>query len=564
MNPNRYSTALLILLITACSQKPNSEPKLGDQDISTKGVIKEDLSVLSDFEFSKVLKWQHSDLELDNLYGVSADVAYASLLKNHKRTEVIVAVIDSGVDIFHEDLKSNIWTNSLEIPGNGIDDDNNGYIDDIHGWNFIGGVDGSHLSEDSLEETRVFKKLNAKIKRGETLTINEQIDHIKAKTFIDEGLDKYSPLYNQSKKDLETYELSMRILKQKRGIESITLLSEIEDIDSEDLEVMEARESLQMIWKKYSRGIVGLQRIFDQSRYYVEIGYNSELRDREEIVGDDPSDFTDIRYGNNDVKGPDSRHGTHVAGTIAAIRENGIGMNGIADNVKIMALRVVPKGDERDKDIALAIRYAADNGAKIINMSFGKKFSPYKEEVDEAFEYAAKKGVIFFHSAGNDSLNNDGGLTAFPNSYKRAGSGVLKVNTIPNWVEVGASTKDNNHRIAASFSNYGQESVTLFSPGQRIYATTPENTYAALSGTSMAAPVASGVAAVIMGTYPSLSSEAVLDILKESVSKASIFPVIMPGGTISFPVSFSRLSETGGVINLQKALELAKQRVTNQ
>lgn len=560
MKSKKYSIALLALLVSACSQNSNKSSNLGDQDITPKGVIKEDLSALSALELANIMKWQHLDLRGDAHFGVSADMSYLENVSKTKRKVIIVAVIDSGVDINHEDLKDNMWVNSREIPENGIDDDNNGYIDDIHGWNYIGGVDGKNINEENLEETRVFKSLNTRVLNGEELNAEEQINLDKAKAYIEEGLNKYGPYFVEAKSDMKTYLSGMDVLKTKLGIESIILLSDLEEIESTDDEVNIAKDNLIIIWKKYSKGIVGLKRILEKSRYYVEVGYNANFNARMEIVGDDPSDFTDINYGNNDVKGPDSRHGTHVAGTIAAVRDNNLGINGIADNVKIMALRAVPNGDERDKDIALAIKYAADNGAKIINMSFGKKFSPYKEEVDKAFIYAAKKGVIFFHSAGNSSLDNDGGLTSFPNSYKRTGSGVLKVHTIPNWVEVGASTKDNNYKIAASFSNYGQESVTLFSPGHKIYATTPENTYQALSGTSMAAPVASGVAAVLMGTYPKMSASEILDIIKESVSKASIFPVIRPGSTVAFPVMFTSLSSTGGVINLQSAMELAKQR----
>lgn len=552
------ATLAMTSLITACSQKPiELEKKLGSSDVTIKGAIKEDLSELNIEELSSIKKWQHADLEDSSLYGVSADKAYTQFPNSLPPKEVIVAVIDSGVDIEHEDLKANIWINQNEIPGNGIDDDNNGYIDDINGWNYIGGVDGRNINEESLEETRVVKSLTERLANGEVLSQTEISELEAATAAMNDGLSKYKPLYDQAKIDDAKYQSALVLIRERLGI-TIENFTDIRNIESEDADILLAKKDLISVYRMYSRGPVGLARILEKAGYYVNIGYNQNFDARSEIVGDDPSDFTDIRYGNNDVKGPDSVHGTHVAGTIAAVRNNKLGMNGIADNVKIMALRAVPNGDERDKDIALAIRYAADNGAKIINMSFGKKFSPYKVEVDKAFEYAAKKGVIFFHSAGNSSLNNDGGKTSFPNSYKRVGTGVLKVNTIANWVEVGASTKDNNMRLAASFSNYGQESVTLFSPGHKIYATTPENTYKALSGTSMAAPVASGVAAFILGRYPDLKASELIQIIKASVLKASTFPVDLPGRGVDMPVMFSTLSATGGVINLLKAMQLAE------
>ena len=549
----KFSTTnylLLSLVLTSCSPRPRVNPSIIlDKDISIKGVITEDLNLFDPRELTKIKKWQHLDLDTDNLYGVGADRAYNDIIKFKSRKEIVVAVIDSGVDIYHEDLKDIIWINEDEIPDNGIDDDGNGYIDDIHGWNYIGGIDGSHLNYETLEETRVLKMLQDKASRGEELTKAEiELKNI-AQDFVEAGLSKYKPIYLQAVEDEKIYEENKKLLKEKTGID-VVFLTDLVDIESDDEDVTAAVDKMISIWKSYSGGPDGIKRVVEKTGYYVNIGYNPDYNGRTNIVGDIPSDFSDTNYGNNDVKGPDSRHGTHVAGIIAASRDNDLGIKGIADNVKIMALRAVPNGDERDKDIALAIRYAADNGAKIINMSFGKKISPYKEEVDKAFEYAASKGVIFFHSAGNSALDNDGGLTSFPNSYKREGSGVLTVNTIPNWIEVGASTKDNGMGIAARFSNYGAEAVTLFSPGHRIYATTPENTYQALSGTSMAAPVASGVAAIVMGLYPELSAIEVVELIKHTVSKRSLLPVNRPGDTLGLPVMFSNLCETGGIINL--------------
>lgn len=551
LKTNFLATLAITSLITACSQKPQgSGDRFAIENISIKGTQTEDLKDLPPEELSKIKRWQHLDLDQNEYFGVSADKVYAQGPIVKLPTEIIVAVIDSGVDYEHEDLASNMWVNTKEIPNNGIDDDGNGYVDDIHGWNYIGGSDGSNINQENLEETRVFKRLSELQESGETLSANQLKDLERSKGLIESGLERFKPLNDETLSDKALFESSVKVIEEKLGL-TITSVLDVQAIESEDPEVIEAQENLLLMFRFYAEGLKTINKRLEALNYYVNIAYDINYDVRSLIVRDDPSDFSDVKYGNNDVKGPDSRHGTHVAGTIAAVRNNNLGMNGIADNVKIMALRAVPNGDERDKDIALAIRYAADNGARIINMSFGKKFSPYKAEVDKAFAYAAKKGVIFFHAAGNDTLDVDGGLNSFPNSYQADGAGVLKVNKVPNWVEVGASTHRNDTRLAARFSNFGQESVTLFSPGAKIYATTPENTYSALSGTSMAAPVASGVAAYILGRYPDLSATKLIEIINKSVSKPNLLSML------------STLSSTGGVINLYNAMELAREEVTN-
>lgn len=575
--------AILVLasasLLTACGLQDTlekSKPKKKGDDISLpkapiiedKGEVVSTKPAHTKIEPTIDLKnWHHKDLKQDALYGVGTDKTYAEFnLKQEK--EIVVAVIDSGVDYNHEDLKEVMWVNKNEIPGNGIDDDNNGYVDDIYGWNYIGGKDGSHLNDESLEVTRLYKKLLAKVQAGDELSAEESNLFNETKKEVEGGLKRFGDMLgNAEKAKKKLAELTFKLVEA--GIKGPKTREEIEAITSNDAEIIKVRDELLKLWDEYRGGFKGIDRIIDIAGYYVKSGYNTNWDARTQIVGDDPSDFSDTDYGNNDVKGPDSSHGTHVAGSIAATRGNNIGMDGIAGNVKIMALRAVPNGDERDKDIALAIRYAADNGAHIINMSFGKDYSPYKEEVDKAFQYAAKKGVLFLHAAGNSSKSVDGGTNNFPNSYLKQGSGVLAVNTIENWIEVGASTKDYGLNLPASFTNYGAKAVTLFSPGHKIYSTTPENEYAAYSGTSMATPVAAGVISALMSEFPTMTGPEARAIILATVSQELELAVRKPDESartpdFRLPVPFKELSETGGVINLYKAMKLADELANSE
>jgi cell wall-associated protease len=280
----------------------------------------------------------------------------------------------------------------------------------------------------------------------------------------------------------------------------------------------------------------------------VEYGYNLEFNSRS-IVGDDPKNLYEKGYGNNDVEGPDARHGTHVAGIIGANRKNEIGIKGIADNVRIMSVRAVPNGDERDKDIANAILYAVDNGAQIINMSFGKSFSPHKEVVDKAVKYAESKGVLIIHAAGNDGDDLDK-ESNYPTKVLKNG---VESKT---WLEIGASSWGADGNFVGSFSNYGKKSVDLFAPGVQIYSTVPNNNYEDLQGTSMACPATAGVAALIMSYFPDLTADQVKNILTESTRKFDGLKVTKPGSADEVP--FSQLSATGGLVNAYEAVRLAE------
>ena len=503
--------------------------------------------------------WYHQDPVQSGMPGISTDKAYAQLLKGKEaKREVVVAVIDSGVDVDHEDLEGKIWINKGEVAGNGLDDDGNGYVDDINGWNFIGGKDGENVNYDTYELTRVYRKLNAKY-RGKT---------------AEEVTDKAEfALYQEVKEKFETevnswterasgfmgfygrYEVAKKQLKEAMGKEELTEEA-LKNFKPDSEELKEAKAVLQFA---AANGLTDEQ-MQEGNEYFtgfLNYHYNPEF-DSRTIVGDDYDNVNERYYGNNDVTGPDASHGTHVSGIIAAARNNQLGMNGIAHKVKIMAIRAVPNGDERDKDVANAIYYAVDNGAHVINMSFGKAYSPQKFAVDAAVRYAEEKGVLLVHAAGNDGkdidVENNFPTKRFLDSRKAA----------DNWLEIGASGWGSQTRFVADFSNYGRKTVDVFAPGVDIYSTYPENEYNSISGTSMAAPVTAGVAALIMSYYPELSAEEVKDIILKSAIKYKRDKVNMPGAeedeegnTELELVKFKKLSTSGAVVNAYEALKLA-------
>lgn len=513
--------------------------------------------------------WFLKDPQTDSVQGVSAEKAYATLLKGKPSRPVIVAIVDSGVDIEHEDLRGNIWTNEDEIPGNGIDDDKNGYVDDIHGWNFIGGKEGN-VEADTYEVTREYARLKPKYENVSEKDVRKRDrdeyaywKEVKEKyerdsKFSKEQYDQYLQQYQLYTNAFLTIHYCDSLLQNALG-QPVTK-SSLANVTATDDTIQFAKQTLSRVLEsvegdvEVSAFLEELAGYIDQLKegvhHYetaVEYGYNTEFNSRT-IVGDDPDKLTEQGYGNNDVEGPDARHGTHVAGIIAANRENEIGIKGIADNVKIMSVRAVPNGDERDKDVANAIRYAADNGAQIINMSFGKGFSPHKELVDKAVKYAESKGVLMIHAAGNDSDNLDH-ESNFPNK-RYASGGVADA-----WLEIGASSWGADEDLVGSFSNYGKKSVDLFAPGVQIYSTTPNDTYENLQGTSMAAPATTGVAAIIMSYFPDLSATQVKEILRQSTRKFDGLKVLKPGTKEEVP--FSDLSISGGMVNAYEAVKMA-------
>lgn len=514
--------------------------------------------------------WFLRDPETDHFQGVSVEKTYATLLKGKPSKTVLVAVIDSGIDIEHEDLKDVIWTNEDEIPGNGIDDDKNGYIDDIHGWNFIGGKNGN-VDEDTYEVTREYARLKPLYENMDEKKVTKKNKEeyalwkvVKAKYDRDsksskEKFDQYQQTYELYTNAYGTLDFCDSVLTKNLG--KPVMKSALADIQSTNDTIRFAKETLSKVLENVD-GDIAVREFLDELKEYldqlksgvdhyataVEYGYNVDFNSRT-IVGDDPKNLYEKGYGNNDVEGPDARHGTHVAGIIGANRKNDLGIKGIADNVRIMSVRAVPNGDERDKDIANAILYAADNGAKIINMSFGKSFSPQKEAVDKAVKYAESKGVLIIHAAGNDGDDLDK-ESNYPSKILKNGS------ETKTWLEIGASSWGADGNFVGSFSNYGKKSVDLFAPGVEIYSTIPNNKYEDLQGTSMACPAAVGVAALVMSYFPDLTADQVKNIIKESTRKFDGLKVTKPGSADEVP--FSTLSATGGLVNAYEAVLLAE------
>ncbi len=502
--------------------------------------------------------WFLLDPLTDSVQGVSAEKTYQTLLKNQPSKSVIVAVIDSGIDIDHEDLKSVIWTNEKEIAGNGIDDDKNGYVDDVHGWNFIGGKNGN-VEADTYELTREYIRLKAKFGTDEKQKVSKKqrkefdqykkiktkYEKLKAKN--QQEYDLYNNLYENVMAATDTLKRILHVDKLTPDL--------IKNFSTNEPSLLYTKAFLLNLYKNVDENTeidTFYQQLKEAVDYYgviVKFGYNEEFNSRK-IIGDDYSNVYEKGYGNNDVKGADATHGTHVAGIIAADRKNDIGIKGIADNVRIMPVRAVPNGDERDKDIANAIIYAVDNGAQIINMSFGKSFSPEKIAVDKAVKYAEQKGVLLIHAAGNDGDDNDV-ENNFPNRF------YLNGKEAQNWLEIGASAWGKDDEFIASFSNYGKKTVDFFAPGVEIYSTTPNNTYKNESGTSMASPASAGVAAILMSYFPELNASQIKDVLKKSTRKFDGIKVEKPGGKTKVP--FSELSITGGLVNAYEAVKLAQE-----
>ena len=495
------------------------------------------------------VSWWLLDPEINQVPGISTGRAY-EFLKGRPSQTVVVAVIDSGIDIDHEDLRDVIWTNTDEVAGNGIDDDKNGYIDDVHGWNFLGNEDGENIERDSYELTREYVRLQEKysmMTESQQHADEEWSYYFNIEKEYKSTVKKMEGQYASFKGFYDQYKKAETLLKAYTEVEELTQ-DDLTSWDSPDNKITKARN---IMMTAFNNGLNSDQ--MDKGIEYfstaLNYGYNQEY-DPREVIGDNINDPYEIAYGNNDVKGKFNMHGTHVAGIIGANRQNGIGVKGVADNVRIMVLRAIPNGDERDKDVANAINYAVDNGAQIINMSFGKRFSPNKEAVDKAVKHAESKGVLVIHAAGNESHNNDE-MIHYP-SEKISSSG----ERVSNFLVVGAVDWKGGDNLAASFSNYGKTTVDIFAPGVDILSTAPDQDYQKANGTSMAAPVTTGVAALVMSYFPGLSAEEVKDIILKSAVSYRSQKVNVPGKDVQ--EKFGQLSQTGGVINAYEAVKLAQ------
>lgn len=516
---------------------------------------------------SNLKSWYQGDLQQDSVYGISLNKAY-SFLQGKKAKPIIVAVIDSGIDTTHEDLKGVLWTNTKEIPGNGIDDDKNGYVDDIHGWNFLGNKNGANLKRDVDEKSRVYyrykgrfagKDIDADSLTGTDKWLYSQWQKAAGQMNISGDEQMEVALLDYTCKAFKKHE---QVIRQELNKEVFTS-GEVESFQPATTKGKQAKLGYITCLKMFGvdQSDETNTSIITELNEYVE-GKKQSLEEkksqpedyRKKIINDNYLDFTDRFYGNNDVMGPSPMHGTHVSGIIAAQRDNDKGVQGVANNVQLMMIRAIPDGDEYDKDIALAIRYAVDNGAKVINMSFGKSFSPEKSWVDEAVEYAASKDVLLIHAAGNESHDIDT-VDNYPNSQLKEYE-----SKAANFITVGASGDPHvgDGRIIADFSNYGSQSVDIMAPGVKIYSTLPGgNRYGYEQGTSMSAPVVTGVAALIRSYFPQLTARQVKFAIERSAQHLADTTLLikLPGGNQL--VKLGDLCTTAGFVNAYNALTLA-------
>lgn len=552
--------------------------------------------------------WFNLDLDTDDYFGISTEKAYNELIKDKKpKQRIIVAVIDGGTDINHEDLKDVLWINPNEIAGNGIDDDGNGYIDDINGWNFIGSKKGN-LAYDNLELVRIKKKYETKYRSTLPSTV---LDSVEKKEYL--LYRKVQAEFGQKVQEASnSFPFYIAI---KKVMDSVAYINKKQIPSFDDLEKYkpddEIEEQVKKIISKGARDEGSIEKFYNtikkgyhELEVMLKYNLNDKYDQRAELVGDDYLNAAQRNYGNNDVVGPNADHGTHVSGIIGANRNNNLGILGVANSVSIMTIRVVPEGDERDKDVANGIRYAVDNGARIINMSFGKGYKWDKKVVDDAVKYAAEKGVLLVHAAGNENNNNDI-VENYPNKYfdspesdlyekthkkpvlsdfiplkpnetvNQQGMGLPRkldafLKPIPldsakfrlphakNWIEVGASTYKDDDELKASFSNYGKNNVDVFAPGFMINSTIPGSKYEEFDGTSMAAPVVSGLAALILSYYPELNPVQLKDIIIKSVAKVYHKVKYKNNKNENVRTQFSEISVSGGIVNAYNALKLAE------
>jgi cell wall-associated protease len=539
MNYKSYSFLLFILIFFSCKTKQKFEP------------VHSPLLTAQERELDDLKNWHFKDIELDTVPGISLHRTYDSLLLNKKAKEIIVAVIDTEIDINHIALINHIWKNENEISDNQIDDDKNGYLDDSNGWNFLGNSKGKNNLFVNFEYTRILRKWSPYFEKIDTTGLSLK-DSLKftilkiAKKKYDDNLsyfqatkDNYVRLYDKyfdaktriqkllEKEDYTTEELIIlkTSVKDEKTQKACDLIIELMGYDITDKYVIDNKyQSSQMVDK-----LMGLD-------------YNDRI-----IQGDNPEDLQDINYGNNKLAGnlESLTHGTSMAGIITGVFFD--------ENIKIMPLAIAAYGDEHDKDITLAIRYAVDNGAKVINMSFYKEMSMYEAWVLEAIKYASDHDVLIVSIAGNDGLDLNKNLK-YPNDRLRDGSEVSD-----NFILAGASNYMLGKDFRLDYSNYGSTDVDLFAPGDYIYTTAPFNEYDAESnGTSSAGAITSGVAALIRSYYPDLTASQVKHILMDSGIEYTLEVSTPTEEDPDKTTPFNQLSKSGKVLNAYNALLMAE------
>jgi subtilisin family serine protease len=509
--------------------------------------------------------WHWKDLEKDGVHGVSLFKAQQLLTDlKLKPTSIIIAVLDGGIDTAHPQIKPLLWNNPKEIPGNALDDDKNGYVDDLHGWNFLGNAAGENINKASDEKSRIYHRYKDVFKKDNLDSASW--DATKKHTYKIWQQAANEIVFTDEDADKLSFIKMARNAVIKMGV---ILIKEIEDSNftTEGLETYQpigkitADTKISYLRTMQALGIdrsTGHHSIVEELNEYISgkeksaVSIDTPPEDlRKNITKDQYENLNDQFYGNNNITGPNAKHGTHVAGLAAGIIDTIFNKTKFINPIQIMGVRVVPDGDEYDKDIALGIRYAVNNGAKIINMSFGKSFSPEQPWVDSAIRYAASKDVLIIHSAGNESYDLNV-KSVYPNPY----SNVFKDKAI-NMITVGASSDPViAESIVTDFSNYGNKIVDLLSPGKKIYSSLPNQQYGFLDGTSMSAPILSHIAALVRAYFPKLSAEDVKAILLQSCWKPNDQSTLFPN-SLDQSKRLNDISAEGGIVNAALAIQNA-------
>ncbi|GGE08560.1 S8 family peptidase [Psychroflexus salis] len=549
-NRNIIGAIVASTVLASCGPKGlqfNAEPlRLGDLPEKNQELSEEELK-----------SWSHADLLTDTIPGMSVNRAYEELIRDQEGETVIVGVIDSGIDNEHEDLASVMWVNPNEIPGNGIDDDKNGFVDDVYGWNFLGDI-----VEENLEYTRIVRDFEDLYGDDPSQASQEE------KTLYEDAKAEYEKERKQSQTNYNRYLMLLtnlqrgeKNLKTAIGVDQLSI-DRVREFETDSTQLMNDKNFMLNIMTNAGENLEEVYSQLDNAMEYFQARLDShfkkDLYARANNLGDDENDFSVTIYGNNQVSGPDpkkedAKHGTHVAGIIAANRTNDKGAKGVAQNVQILSVRAVPDGDEYDKDIALAFRYAVDNGAKVINTSFGKYFSTHPEKVMEAIKYAAEHDVLIVNAAGNEGLDLDE-KQVYPNDQNPKNTTEIA----DNFLNVGSITPAYGKAMVSGFSNYGKLNVDIFAPGSQIYASTPLDTYEFLQGTSMASPAVAGVAALIRSYYPKLTAAQVKQVIMDS--GLAFEGEVIVSGDPNKTMPFSELSVSGKIANLYNALILADEQ----
>ena len=517
--------------------------------------------------------WHWKDLEKDGVHGVSLFKAQQLLIDlKLKPAPIVIAILDGGIDTNHLQIKPLLWNNTKEIPGNHLDDDKNGYVDDLHGWNFLGNAAGQNINKASDEKSRIYHRYKSEFKQ----------DNLDSATWDLKKKQTYKIWQQAAAEIIFTDEDAdnLAFIKMARNAVvkmGVILIREIEDSNftAEKLETYQPVGKLTADTKiSYLRTLQALgidksnghQSILDDLNEYISgkeqsaISMDNAPEDlRKNIIQDQYENFKDQYYGNNNITGPNAKHGTHVAGLAAGIVDTIVPNATYINPIRIMGVRVVPDGDEYDKDVALGIRYAVNNGAKIINMSFGKSFSPEQPWVDSAIRYAASKDVLIIHSAGNESYDLNV-KSVYPNPY----STVFK-DKANNLITVGASSDPIiAESILTDFSNYGNQIVDVLSPGNKIYSSLPNQNYGYLNGTSMSAPILSHIAALIRSYFPKLSAIEVKTILLQSCWKPEDENTLFPIPQKDQAKKLNEMSAEGGIINAALCIQNAMKFQSNK